>query len=400
MRVAIVHDWLTGMRGGERCLEVFCELFPEADLYTLIYLPDRVSPVIQGMKVHASWINNLPGVKRYYRYCLPFFPNAIESFELKGYDLILSSSHCVAKGAIRPRGALHISYTYTPMRYVWDLYDAYFGDRFGAVGSMMVQRLTGYLRHWDLEACERVDHFVAISYHVAKRIKRLYGREAVVIYPPVDIERFQAAKEEGDYYLVVSAFAPYKRIDLAVRAFNDLRLPLKVVGWGPEERRLRKLAGPTVEFLGGRSDEEVSELYTRCRALVFPGEEDFGIVPLEAQASGRPVIAYGKGGVLETVIPLNPRDFTRDEKFQSHKVSDVDGPTGIFFYEQTPEALVAAVKLFEQKSHRFAAKRLRDHALKFDKQIFKAKIRSFIEEKWLEHQRSITWPSTSRAKLC
>jgi len=382
-RVAIVHDWLTGMRGGERCLEVFCELFPQADLFALLYCPGTVSETIERMRIHTSFVQHLPLARRFYRYYLPLFPSAVERFDLRGYDLILSSSHCVAKGAIRPPGTLHISYTYTPMRYAWDLYDVYFGDRVGPLRSFVLQRVMAYLRRWDLEASRRVDHFVAISSHVAERIRRHYGREASVIHPPVDVERFQVSEEDGGYYLVVSAFVPYKRIDLAIQAFNRLRLPLKIVGWGPEEGRLRKLAGPTVEFLGKRSDEELSHLYARCRALIFPGEEDFGIVPLEAQAAGRPVIAYGRGGVLETVVPLNaqrsggPRSLT----------SNLEPPTGVFFYEQTAEALVQAIRIFEANRHRFEPKHLRDHALQFDRALFKTRILRFIQERWEEFQR-------------
>lgn len=383
-KVALVHDWLTGMRGGERCLEVFCELFPEADLFTLLYCQGTVSEAIEGRKIHTSFVQHLPLAKRFYRYYLPLFPLAVERFHFRGYDLILSSSHCVAKGVIPSPGALHISYTYTPMRYAWDLYDDYFGGRVGTLRSFILQRLMAHLRRWDLEASRRVDHFVAISHHVAGRIRRHYGREAVVIHPPVDVHRFRPAEEDGDYYLVVSAFVPYKRIDLAIQAFNRLKLPLKIVGWGPEEKRWKKLAGPTVEFLGKRSDEELSGLYARCRALIFPGEEDFGIAPLEAQASGRPVIAYGKGGVLETVIPLNRSPFPVPRSNMEHGTLNLEHPTGVFFYEQTVDALIEAIKLFEENAHRFEKKRLRDHALRFDRATFKQKLQSFIEEKWHE----------------
>ncbi len=387
-KIAIVHDWLTGMRGGERCLEVFCELFPEADLFTLLYCPGTVSKTIERMRIQTSFVQHLPLAWRLYRYYLPLFPLAVERFDFRGYDLILSSSHCVAKGAIPPPGALHISYTYTPMRYAWDLYEVYFGDRFGAVGSLVFPKVVAYLRRWDLNASRRVDHFVAISHHVAERIRRHYGREAVVIHPPVDVKRFPLSEEDGEYYLVVSAFVPYKRIDLAIQAFNHLKLPLKIVGWGPEEGRLKRLAGPTVEFLGKRSDEELSRLYARCRALIFPGEEDFGIVPLEAQAAGRPVIAYGRGGVLETVIPINSSGF----RVPGAELGDAlnpkpETPTGVFFYEQTTEALIEAVRIFEANHHRFEPNRLRDHALQFDRALFKARILRFIEERWEEFQR-------------
>ncbi|MBI3327345.1 MAG: glycosyltransferase [Nitrospinae bacterium] len=381
------------MRGGERCLEVFCELFPDADLFTLLHCRGTVSEVIERMRIQTSFVQHLPLVERFYRHYLPLFPSAIERFDFRGYDLIFSTSHCVAKGAIRPPEALHISYIHTPMRYAWDLYQAYFGDRLGPVKSLVVPRLMAYLRRWDLQACERVDHFVANSHHVAARVKRHYGKEAAVIHPPVDTDRFQPAAEDGDYYLVVSALVPYKRIDLAIQACNRLKRPLKVVGWGPEEGRLQKLAGPTVEFLGRRSDAELAHLYARCRALIFPGEEDFGIVPLEAQAAGRPVIAYGKGGVLETVIPINPADprsEIRDRGGTTQPIGPPSAdrePTGIFFYEQTDRMVAEAVRLFEQRGHRFPKQRLRDHALTFDRGIFKAKFRTFIEDKWQAFQQ-------------
>lgn len=371
MRVAIVHDWLTGMRGGERCLEVFCELFPDADLYTLIYLPDRVSPAIRSMRVHSAWFNHLPGVGKYYRHCLPLFPRAIESFDLRGYDLVLSSSHCVAKGVSCPNG-LHISYVYSPMRYVWDMHDAYFGPESPWPNRVGMALCRSFLQRWDTQSARRVDHFVAISNHIAEKIRRIYKRDAVVINPPVDVERFYLKGNGGDYYLVVSALVPYKRIELAVQAFNRLNLPLRIVGVGPEETKLRKIAGRNVDFLGEQSDEAIAALYADCRALIFPGEEDFGIVPLEAQASGRPVIAYGAGGVLETVIPLS--------------ADSSEAATGIFFYQQTVAALVDAVRLFEREGGCFDAARLRRHATTFSRSPFKAAVRAFVEEKWLEHQ--------------
>lgn len=373
MRVAIVHDWLTAMRGGERCLEVFCELFPDADLFTLIYLPDRVSPVIRSMKVHPSWLSSLPGVKNYYRHCLPLFPRTIENFDLRGYDLVLSSSHCVAKGVSCPDG-MHISYVHSPMRYIWDLHDAYFGPGSPWPGRIGMALCRPFLQRWDVRSAQRVDYYLANSRHVAERIRRVYNRQAAVINPPVDLERFCLSGNAGDYYLVVSALAPYKRIDLAIQAFNHLKIPLRIVGDGPEEKRLRKIAGSHVDFLGEQSDEAIAGLYAGCRAVIFPGEEDFGIVPLEAQASGKPVIAYGAGGVLETVIPVNREDS--------------EAPTGVFFYEQTVVALIDAVRLFERQCGGFDAEQLRRHAAKFSRPRFKAAVRAFVEEKWHEFQSS------------
>ena len=374
MRVALVHDWLTGMRGGERCLEVFCELFPDATLFTLIHVPGSVSERIERMRIRASAFSRLPGISRRYRMLLPLFPRAIERFDLTGYDLILSSSHCVAKGVRVPRGALHISYIFTPMRYVWDLYDDYFGPGQGnplrrAVMAMLRPRL----QRWDVAGAARVHHFVAISRYIADRVKRHYGREASVVYPPVDTARFRLGEGIGEFYLIVSAFAPYKRLDLAVQACNALRRPLKIVGTGQDERKLRVLAGPTVEFLGPRSDAEIADLYPRCRALLFPGVEDFGITPLEAMASGRPVIAYGQGGALETIVPLDPA------------APRTPGPTGVFFGAQTVDALVAAIERFEANADRFVPEALREHALGFDRQVFKDRIEAVVAARWATH---------------
>jgi glycosyltransferase involved in cell wall biosynthesis len=378
MKVAIVHDWLTGMRGGERCLEVFCELFPEADLYTLIYLAGRVSPTIRFMKLHPSWLNRLPGVRKYYRHCLPLFPRAIEGFDLAGYDLVLSSSHCVAKGVSAPDG-LHISYVYSPMRYIWDMHDAYFGPEAPWLSRTAMALCRPFLQRWDVRSARRVDYFVAISHHIAEKIRKIYNREAAVIHPPVDVDRFRLADHGGDYYLIVSALVPYKRIDLAIQAFNRLDRRLRIVGEGPEEKRLKRIAGPRVEFLGEKSDPAVSELYAGCRALIFPGEEDFGIAPLEAQASGRPVIAYGSGGALETVVPLNPETFRKPEQICNR--ADLNGSaTGVFFYQQTPEALERAVEFFEANDDCFDSQKLRDHAQQFGRERFKTQFQAFIEK--------------------
>jgi glycosyltransferase involved in cell wall biosynthesis len=368
MRVALVHDWLTGMRGGEKCLEVFCELFPRADLFTLVYNPADISTTIRQMNLNASWIDRVPGAKKYFRYLLPLFPTAIESFELSDYDLILSSSHCVAKG-IFPHRALHIAYVHAPMRYVWDMRDAYLsgGTSFIARAGLALSRR--YLQRWDLKSTARVDKFLANSGNVAAKIKSLYGRSAKVIYPPVDMEKFHLGDEIEPYYLIVSALVPYKRIDLAIDAFNAINLPLKIAGDGPLRRVLQRRARSNIEFLGFVDDAPLSELYSRCQALIFPGEEDFGIVPLEAQASGRPVIAYGKGGALETVLPLG---------------SQLGPPTGIFFQEQTVESLMAAVRAFEQNRQKFVPTGIRQHACRFSRDRFKAQISDYIEARLRE----------------
>lgn len=370
MRVALVHDWLTGMRGGERCLEVFCELFPQADLFTLLHVRGSVSPVIEDRRVVTSLIQHLPQAERRYRHFLPLFPAAVRAFDLRGYDLILSSSHAVAKSVRVPPGALHVCYCFTPMRYVWDLYDDYFGDRGGRLARVLMPPVAAWLRRWDRATATGVHHFIAISRYIAERIRRAYGREADVIYPPVDVSRFRIEEAPDDFYLVVSALTPYKRVDLAVSAAGRLGRRLLVVGTGPEERRLRALAGPTVEFLGWRGDAETAELYARCRAFLFPAREDFGITPLEAMAAGRPVLALGQGGALETVVPPGGSE----------------PATGLFFARQSVEDLVHVMELFESGSIQFEPKALRRRAETFDRPLFKERVQAYLRGR-LEERR-------------
>jgi glycosyltransferase involved in cell wall biosynthesis len=365
MRVALVHDWLTGMRGGERCLEVLCELYPDADLFTLLHVPGSVSPLIERRRVVTSFVQRLPGAARRYRHYLPVFPWAIQALDLRPYDLVVSTSHCVAKGAVARPGALHVSYCFTPMRYVWDLYDDYFGGRAGLLTRTLMPPVAAALRQWDRTTSDRVHHFAAISRHIAARIARCYGRAADVIYPPVDVQRFEPADgEPGEFYLVVSALVPYKRVDLAVAAATRRGARLLVVGSGPDERRLRAAAGPTVEFLGWQSDEDIARLYRRCRAVLFPGVEDFGIVPLEAMAAGRPVIALAAGGALETVTGLEGTDAA---------------PTGVFFGAQAVSALAEAMATFEREAHRFEPKALRARAESFDRPRFKERLAGYLD---------------------
>ncbi len=360
MRVAIVHDWLTGMRGGERVLEVLCDLYPEASLFTLVHDPQRISSRINGMDIRTSFVQKMPFALKRYRSYLPLFPLAAERFDLSGYELVISSSHCWAKSVRTPGSACHICYCYTPARYAWDLYDEYFGPHRMKWPSRMVKgALVRRFRAWDLRTSSRPDHFVAISENVARRIERNYGRKASVIHPPVATGFFTpGGPGEGEFYLVVSAFVPYKRVDLAVRAFNELGLPLVVVGSGPDEARLRRAARENVVFAGEKSDAELRDLYRRARALVFPGEEDFGLVPLEAQSAGKPVIAYGRGGALETVV---------------------EGETGTFFGEQTPGALAECVRRYGRMS--FDPSRIREHALSFGEKIFRERLTEFIRDK-------------------
>jgi len=377
MKVALVHDWLTGMRGGEKVLEVFCELFPDAHLYTLLHNRGSLSNTIEGMDIRTSFIQKLPLIKKKYRYILPIFPTAIERFDLRGYDLVLSSSHCVAKGVITGADTLHICYCFTPMRYIWDLYSLYFGKtRAGVITRIATSLVLNYLRKWDLESSKRVDKFVAISRYIAERIKKNYGRDSDLIYPPVDCSYFKPGLTNDGFYLMVSPLAPNKRVDLAVEAFNTIGLPLIVIGSGQEEKKLEKLAGKNIELMGWQPDEIVREYYANCKALIFPGVEDFGIVPLEAQACGKPVIAYGKGGALETIVPLDEN--IKNEKEQSSSA------TGMFFYEQTAESLANAVARFEDVQGQFNWQAIRKNAESFDRVIFKEKIRDYIDQKYKE----------------
>ncbi|MDE3154916.1 MAG: glycosyltransferase, partial [Acidobacteriota bacterium] len=294
-RIALVHDWLTGMRGGEKVLEVLCERYPAAELFTLLHVPGSVSATIERRPLHTSFVQHLPGAARHYRSYLPIFPLAIQQFDFTGFDLVISVSHCVAKSAIAPPGVRHLCYCLTPMRYAWDQFDAYFGpDRVGRLPSAALKRVMNRLAQWDRDTAGRADRYVAISQYVARRIDRYYNREASVIYPPVDTRFYHPAPEAPEgYCLMVSALVPYKRLDLAIDACRLAGLPLRIVGQGPERARLERLAGPGVEFLGVQTDEAIRTLYRRAAVVMLPGEEDFGIVPLEAQACGRPVVALG-----------------------------------------------------------------------------------------------------------
>jgi glycosyltransferase involved in cell wall biosynthesis len=320
-RVALVHDWLTGMRGGEKVLEVVCGLFPEAPIYTLFHFPGSVSPAIERHPIHTSSLQRAPGVRRHYRRYLPLFPAAIERFDLAGYDLVVSSSHCVAKGAVPAPGAFHVCYCHTPMRYVWDQEEAYFPRRTGVVARLRGAALAR-LRAWDVASAPRVDLFVANSSFVAQRIRRYYGREAEVVHPPVDVEFFtpggggdggeepRGARREGfraglqstgEYCLVVAALAPYKRLEWAIAACERLGVELRIVGDGPERARLARLAGPRTRLLGRVDGPALRDLYRGALCLLQPGVEDFGIASVEALACGTPVVALGKGGVLDVV---------------------------------------------------------------------------------------------------
>jgi len=354
-KIAIIHDWLTHMGGAENCLQVFLELLPQADLFTSVYDPSKIKLDLNNRSIHTTFIQNLPFSKKIYRNYLPLMPLAFEELNLQNYDFILSSSDACAKGIIPNPRAAHICYCYTPMRYVWDMYYEYMSD--GHFARKLVSLFSNYLRTWDAASACRVDKFYAISQFVASRINKYYRREAEVVYPPVDCDYFVPQSKDEEYFLIVSRLVPYKKIDLAVRAFNKLKLPLVVIGEGREEAKLKKMAGPNIKFMGYQSREVIKDRFARCRAFIFPGIEDFGITVLEAQAAGRPVIAFAGGGALETVI---------------------EGKTGLFFDEQTPESLVLKVEEFAKMS--FDKKSLRQNALKYDRQIFKNKIRSILDE--------------------
>ena len=370
LKVALVHDWLTGMRGGEKCLEVFCELLPQAHIYTLFHLAGSVSSAIEGLPIRTSFLQRFPGLRRWYRHLLPLFPLAIRRFDLSGYDAIVSLSHCVAKGAGTKGGVPHLCYCLTPMRYLWGQGPLYFHrGRYSRLSLWIIERLLDRIRRWD--RCTHPDQYVAISRFVADRIERSYGRKSAVVYPPVDMRRFAPASQaHEDYYLIVSALSPYKRIELAIQALSRLGRHLLVVGKGEEEVRLRKMAAPSVTFLGWCADKEVARLFAHCRAFLLPGEEDFGITPLEAMASGRPVIALGRGGALETVVDLHE--------------TGAGAPTGILFKEPTVDSLTAAILELEEREKEFSPDALRRHAERFSRDRFRSEIaetlRRFVRE--------------------
>lgn len=381
MKVAIIHDWLTGMRGGEKCLEVFCELFPDATIFTLLHNEGSVSKRIESMPIRTSFIQHLPKSAHKYRDYLPLFPAAVKGFDLTGFDLILSSSHCAAKGVRVPENTLHICYCYTPMRYAWVFYNEYFG-KLNIVYRIIIKQILNQLRRWDLRTNENVDFFVAISDNIKNRIKACYNRAADVIYPPVDTERFSISAKDRDFYLIVSALVPYKRLDIAIEAFNKSGKRLVIIGTGNSEAELKRTAFGNIEFLDWLSDKDIAGYYAHCKALIFPGEEDFGIVPVEAQCCGKPVIAYGTGGALETIAPINQRNTQyniRDTYLPVKRAKQ--SYTGAFFYEQTPEALSAAIELFEKNRDKFDPQAIQKNSLRFDRAIFKKKMREYIEEK-------------------
>jgi glycosyltransferase involved in cell wall biosynthesis len=354
------------MRGGEKCLEALCRRWPHARLFTLLHKRGSVSDAIERLRPRAAWLDRLPGVYRYYRWLLPLMPAAAAAWRLPPCDLVVSFSHCVAKAARAPCGAPHVCYCFTPMRYAWHMRESYFAGRVRGLKARALEAFLALLREWDRRTAAGVTHFVAISRTIQQRIRDCYDRNSAVIYPPVDTDFYRPAAAPApreDFYLAVSACAPYKRLDLAVEACNRLKRPLIVVGTGQDEARLRRLAGPTVRFPGWQPDAAVRDLMRRCRALVFPGEEDFGIVPVEAMACGAPVVAFGRGGATETVVPPGGRS----------------EPTGVWFAEQTAECLADALAAFEARRADISEAACRRQAVRFHKQRFADELAAFLD---------------------
>lgn len=367
MKVAIIHDWLTNMGGAEKVVAVIHNLFPDAPIYTSIYKPDALPDKFREIDVRTSYLQRFPwsGIK--YQWLLQFMPQAFESFDLREYELVISSSTSCAKGVLTRADCCHICYCNTPMRYAWDFYHEYLEEKPWWLRAYIARRLHD-IRIWDRISADRVDYFIANSQNVARRIRKHYRRQADVIYPPVDTDYFVPgdSSEPGEYFLCAGRLVGYKRVDLAVQAFNRLGIKLVVAGDGPEYKTLRDIAGRSIEFVGRVSDDELRELYQHCRAFLFPGEEDFGLTPLEAQACGKPVIALARGGALETVIDMR---------------------TGLFFKEQSVESLIYAVKRFEDMAEKFDTSEIRKHAESFGIERFEKQFYNFVNEKYVEFQK-------------
>jgi glycosyltransferase involved in cell wall biosynthesis len=367
IKVALVHDWLTGQRGGEKVLEVLAEIFPQAPIFTLFHLKGSQAEIIESRDIRTSFLQRLPFLKKKYRRYLPLFPLAVELFDLGGFDLVISSSHCVAKGAIPAPDALHVSYIHSPIRYAWNQYFAYFSpEQLSFFSRRLIPPVIHRLRVWDESSAARVDYFVANSDNVARRVMKYYRREADVIHPPADTDFYQpqAGLPRSADFLIVSALVPYKRIDLAIEAFNRSGENLRIVGTGPDLKKLKKTARPNITFLGQIPAEDLRALYCKARALILPGEEDFGITAVEAQACGTPVLAFGRGGALESVLP---------------------GQTGLFFPELSASSLGAALDKFRDLKFNGAAIRL--NAERFSRRAFRDKLAAYLEQKWTEFKR-------------
>jgi glycosyltransferase involved in cell wall biosynthesis len=358
MKVALVHDYLNQYGGAERVLEAFTQIFPQAPIYTLLYDGQRTGYAFEDRKIKTSFLQKIPLLKSHHRPFLMLMPLAVEQFDLSQYDLVLSDSASYAKGVITSPQTLHICYCHTPIRYAWDDSHRYI-EEFGYPGLVkkFIPFFMNYIRLWDEQAAQRVDKFIANSYFVAQRINKYYHQEAQVIHPPVKTNLFYLADRPDNYFLIVGRFLPYKRFDLAIEAFNQLGLPLKIIGGGPERKKLEKKAKSNIEFVGLVSDERLKDYYARCQAFIFPQEEDFGITAVEAMAAGRPVIAYQAGGALEIIR---------------------EGATGLFFKEQTADCLIEAVGRFKPAD--FNPQLIREKAMEFDQEKFKERIKGFINQ--------------------
>ncbi len=366
MNLALVHDWLNQYGGAERVLETLTEMYPAAPLYTSMYWHEGMPSRYREWDIRTSWLDRAPGIYRHHQPYLPLYPVAFRSFDLSQYDVVLSNKSGFCHG-IPTGNALHVCYCLAPTRYVWSL-DAYAErEAMGRATRSALKPVIAWLRRWDYAAAQRVTHFVAISTEIQGRIRRYYNRDSTVIHPPVDLRHYQPAASHDDYFLIVSRLIPYKRIDLAIEAFNRLGRPLWIAGDGRDAGRLQAMAGSTITFLGHVPEADLRDLLARCKAFVLPGHEDFGLAPVEAQAAGRPVVAFGAGGALDTVI---------------------DGVTGVLFAEQTVDALIDAVRRLDAMD--FDQHTIRGHAARFDTQVFKQKLSRFIEEKYRERKESVS----------
>lgn len=363
LKVALVHDWLVGRGGGERVLYDIHTLFPDAPIYTLVYDQDKAPEWCKECDIRTTYIQKWPGAKSHHKLLLSFMPKAWEALDLTEYDLVISCCASCCKGVITRPDALHVCYSFSPTRYVWDLYYDYL-ENTNAIKRFFMKRMIHKVRLWDFQAAQRVDHFAADSNFVGSRIKKYYRRDFTTIYPGTRINEYPITEMPDDYYLVVARFVRYKRVDLAIEACNQLKKKLVVIGsGGEEEERLKKLAGDTVEFLGRVSDEEMERYYSRAKAFLFPGIEDYGITPVEAMSAGVPVLAFGKGGALETVQ---------------------EGKTGLYFHDQTVSGLVHCIEEFERNGVAYSRQQIHDYSLNFSDEIFKGNFTNFLKDKLIE----------------
>ncbi len=367
MKVALVCERLNVMAGAEKHLLALSDVYPDAPIYTALYTPETMPDVFRRKDIRVSFAQKVPGAAKYHQRFLPVFMYAFEQFDLSDYDVVISINHACAKSVITRPKTMHVCICCSPMRYAWDMYHDYLREsNKGRVFNTIAALLMSTARTWDLRTSFGVDHFAAISRHVATRIRKYYRRDCAVIFPPVETERFAVSPDLDDYFLMVGRFAPYKKVGMAIEAFNELGLPLLVIGEGEQEKYLKSIARPNITFRAGQSDEQVAQAYSRCQAFIFPGEEDFGITPVEAQAAGRPVIAFRRGGTIDTVK---------------------EGVTGIFFDEQTPQALADAVRRYRPEDFDPAA--IREHALTFDTKVFQQAIAAFVDQKYREHAEAL-----------